>query len=131
MRLSDVRGERTFDVIADVIGPIANIASDKEAAELFSKKKPPEGVSPRAFLLERLKRAVPTLLRGHKSDVLDIMAAVVGVPRSEYAEGLDLVKLLRDCVELVTDEAFVTLFISAQSGGSSASVPASTEADEA
>ena len=44
MRLSDVRGERTLDVIADLIGPIAEIASDEEAAALFRREKVPEGV---------------------------------------------------------------------------------------
>ena len=47
MRLSDVKGERTLDVIADIIDPIANIAEDKEASELFTRKKLPDGMDPR------------------------------------------------------------------------------------
>ena len=34
MRLSDVRGDRTLDVIADLIDPISEIASDEEAVAL-------------------------------------------------------------------------------------------------
>lgn len=30
MKLSDVKGDRVIDVIADVIEPISNIAQDKE-----------------------------------------------------------------------------------------------------
>ena len=45
MRLSDIKGERTLDVIAEIIEPIANIAEDEAAAELFRREKPPEGMS--------------------------------------------------------------------------------------
>ena len=44
MKLSKIKGERVFDVIADIINPIANIAEDKEAAALFQRQKLPDGV---------------------------------------------------------------------------------------
>lgn len=33
MKLSDIKGERTLEVIADIINPIANIAEDETASE--------------------------------------------------------------------------------------------------
>ena len=44
MRLSNVKGERTFDVIAELIDPIYNIAMDPEAAAMFKREKLPEGM---------------------------------------------------------------------------------------
>ena len=130
MRLSDIKGERTLDVIADIIDPIANIAEDEAASNLFRKEKLPDGMTPKKFLLQRAKKAVPALLKGHKSDIISILSTIEGTTAEEYTVSLNLVKLTKDAIDLITDEAFMTLFISAQSGTSSGSAPESTEAPE-
>lgn len=126
MKLSDVRGERVFDVIADIIDPIANIAGDEVAAELFKRKRVPKGTSVRQFMMQRVKESVPTLLREHKRDVLTVLAAINGTSVEEYSEGLTLVSLLKDCTELLTDDVFTTLFISAETGKPSGSATVNT-----
>lgn len=131
MRLSDVKGERTLDVVADIIDPIANIAEDEVAAELFTRKKLPEGMTPQKFLLQRARKAVPSLLKGHKQDVITILSTIEGTSPKEYTGALNLAKLFKDCVELLTDEAFEELFISAQTGDSSGSALENTEDHEA
>lgn len=131
MRLSDIKGERTFDVIADIIDPIANIAEDEAASSLFHRERLPEGMTKKAFLLQRARKAVPALLKGHKGDIIAILSAIEGTTAEEYTASLNLVKLTKDAIDLITDEAFMTLFISAQSGASSGSAPESTEAPEA
>ena len=122
MKLSDIKGDRVIDVIADIIDPIANIAADKEAAELFARKKLPEGADARAFAIQRLRKSVPPLLKTHKGDVVAILAAIEGTPVEEYSENLNLFKLMKDATDLLTDEAFIGLFTSAQTGKSSGSV---------
>lgn len=121
MRLSDIKGERVFDVIADIIDPIANIASDETASSLFKREKLPEGMTAKAFLLERARNAVPSLLKGHKGDIITVLATIAGVSVDDYRASLTLAKLMQDTAELLTDEAFGELFISAQSGTSSVS----------
>ena len=121
MRLSDIKGDRVFDVIADIIDPIANIASDETASALFKREKLPEGMTAKAFLLERAIKAVPALLKGHKSDIITVLATIEGVSADDYMASLTLAKLMQDTAELLTDEAFGELFISAQSGTSSGS----------
>lgn len=133
MRLSGIKGERTFDVIADMIDPIANIAEDKDASELFTRKKLPDGMTPRQFLLRRARASVPVLLRGHKKDLIMILSAVEGTSPEAYTEDLSLAKLFVDCVELMTDEAFLTFFTSAGSetgGASSGDAPENTAVQE-
>lgn len=115
MKLSNVKGDRTLDVIADIMEPIANIAEDKAAAALFHRERVPEGMSPKAFLLARVKRCVPALLRGHKADVIAIFASIEGVTPEEYAKDLNLVKLISDLTELLTDDVFMAFFTSPQS----------------
>lgn len=131
MKLSDVKGERTLEVVADLIDPICNIAQDENAAALFRKEKVPNGVTAKDFILQRVKKGAPKLLKNHKSDIVAILAAIDGVSPEEYEHGLNLVKLFSDFVELMTDEAFGALFISAQSETSSGSAQENTEAQKA
>lgn len=121
MKLSEIKGARTFDVIADIIEPIANIAEDKQLAELFKKEKVPQGVDPRPIVINRLKKHMPYLLKTHKVNLMAIMAAIEGVSTAEYESEITLAKLTKDCSDILTDEAFVALFTSAQSGKPSGS----------
>ena len=111
MRLSEVKGERVFDVIADCIEPIANIAADPEASRMFKREKLPEGRGVNEFLLERARQSVPPLLKNHKSDVITILSTIAGETYEEYASSLTLGSLINDVLQLLTDEAFTELFI--------------------
>lgn len=42
MKLSDVKGDRVLDVLADLIAPVTNIAVDDKAAAIFKKAVVPE-----------------------------------------------------------------------------------------
>lgn len=130
MKLSDIKGDRTLEVIAEIIDPIANIAEDEEASAIFKREKLPEGMSANKFLLKRARKSLPVLLKGHKSDIIAILSAIEGVSAEEYAGTLNLVKLTKDCIDLLTDEVFMQLFISAQSGNNSGSAQENTEAQE-
>ena len=127
MRLSDIKGDRVFDVIADIIDPIANIASDETASALFKREKLPEGMTAKSFLLKRARKAVPALLKGHKNDIITVLSTIEGVSADDYRASLTLAKLMKDTAELMTDEAFGELFISAQSGNSSGSAQENIE----
>lgn len=134
MKLSEIKGEDLFEVLADIIDPIANIAEDEAAAVLFKREKLPEGMTVKQALVKRVRKAVPTLLKGHKRDLITILARVNLTDPDAYAGVLTLPKLLKDTVDLLTDEAFTGLFISAQTetgGESSGSAQENTtESDE-
>ena len=104
MKLSDIRGERTLDVIADLIDPVTSIAQDPAFQDLVSKKKVPEGTDPRQFFVQRLSKALPQLLRTRKREVIQVLATIKGVTWEEYAESMTLATLFTDAVELLTDE---------------------------
>ena len=129
MRLSDIQGERVFDVIADIIDPIANIAEDDAASAMFKREKLPEGMTAKKFMTQRARKALPALLKGHKGDIIAILASIEGVSVERYKDALNLVKLMRDATEILTDEAFGALFLSAQSGKSSGSAQENTEGE--
>lgn len=129
MKLSDIQGERVFDVIADIIDPIANIAEDDAASALFKREKLPDGMTVKQFATQRVRKALPALLKGHKGDIIAILASIEGVSAERYKGALNLVKLMRDATELLTDDAFSALFLSAQSGKSSGSAQENTEGE--
>ena len=105
MKLSEIRGERVFDVIADIIEPACNIASDKDAAALFDRtEKRPEDVTPAEFALGKVKRSMPKLMRSHKDDLVAIMAAIDGCSQDEYRDNLTMAKLIQGFYEILTDE---------------------------
>lgn len=117
MRLSNVKGERTFEVIADIIEPVYRIAQDEAAVEMLSPKPCPEGEDPKRFMARRLVAGVPALLRSHKGDLVAIMAAIEGENAEEYAASLDLAKLVASLTELVSDPALMG-FLASAAGGS-------------
>lgn len=106
MRLSDIRGERVLDVIAEIAAPVINIASDEEALAFFKRRPPKEGQTPQEALAERMGQAAPALMKTHRDDLVAILAALDGVTAEEYVEGMTLGSVLVDVFELLTDEAF-------------------------
>lgn len=107
MKLSDIKGERTLEVVADLVDPIANIAKDKEAMKLFEKKTCPKGKTQKQFFIERVQASLPAMMKNHKQDIIKILSTIEGVSEEEYTDSLNLAKLISDCVELITDEEFL------------------------
>lgn len=110
MKLSEIKGERVFDVIADIVDPIVSIAEDKDAADLFKPKELPKGMTPWEFFLSRVKVSLPPLMRNHKRDLAGVMAAIEGVTVDDYMRDITLGKLLSDLVSLMNDEEFTSFF---------------------
>ena len=105
MRLSEIRGERVFDVIADIIEPACNIIQDKDAAAIFDRtEKRPDGMTASDFVIGKIKRSMPALMRTHKDDLAAILASVNGMDKAEYMENLTMPKLIQGVYEILTDE---------------------------
>lgn len=110
MKLSDIKGERVYDVIADLIAPITAIAMDESASAIFSRKAVPEGMEPWDFFLQRLRDNLPALVKAHKDELSLIMATLNDMTVEEYVENLTIPKLIGDLIDLVTDAEFVSFF---------------------
>lgn len=120
MKLSEVKGERVFDVMADLIEPLCNLATDKDVKALLKKRNCPKGMNPRDFMLKRVRQAVPSIIRNHKDDAIDILCIIGGIEREEYLKGMTLMSLWEDVMDLAGDEDFVAFLASANivTGGS-------------
>lgn len=124
MKLSGIKGDRVLDVIADIIDPIANMVQDKDVAAMFKREAVPEGMEARDFFAERMRKGMPVLLKGHKADIIAVMAAIEGVTPEQYAASLDLPKLFTDAMDLVTDDALLD-FLSSSGTEKDADAPGS------
>lgn len=127
MKLSDIKGDRVLDVIADIIDPIANMVQDKDVAAMFERGAVPDGMEARDFFAQRMRKGLPVLLKGHKADIIAAMAAIEGVTPEQYAASLDFPKLFTDVMELMTDDALLD-FLSSSETGKGADVPGSVSA---
>lgn len=104
MRLSEIRGERIFDVVADITEPLCNIATDPDASYLFRRVQKPDGMSAEEFALSKVKKALPVLMRNHKNDLTAILAALENMPADEYREEMSMASLVKGVYEMLTDE---------------------------
>lgn len=132
MRLSEIKGERVFDVIADLIEPVARIAEDKEAAKLFRREKLSKGETAMGALLKRIRAFAPDLLRNHKGELIEIMATLQGVSKDDYVETLTCFKLPSDIISLLNDSELLAFFGLAQTteAPSSGAAQGNTQAAE-
>lgn len=110
MKLSDIKGDRVFDVIADIIEPVATIAQDEEAMKLFNSADKPEDMGGWEWFVERAKKSIPVLMHKYKGELVKILATVNDVSEEEYVSELNVPKLLANVIDLVTDSEFISFF---------------------
>ena len=108
MKLSELKGERAVEVIADLIPPITNIAADAENLKLTNNKRK-EGESTRDAGIRLFKERIPVLLKTHKADIVEIL----NVLNDGKAEEMSVIAIINSLAELGNDQEFMSLFISA------------------
>lgn len=114
MKLSNIKGDKVLDMVADLIEPVCAIAQSDIAKEVFNKEKPPKGMSVREYALVKMKRCIPKLIRVNKAQIITILAIIAETTPEEYSAQLTPVRLVRDVTDLLNDEDFKELFFSAQ-----------------
>ena len=93
MKLSEYQGEEALDLLADLIEPAGEIMSDKEIGEVFKKNR---------------FKAIGMAIKNHKKAVMQIMAAMDGVPVDEYK--CNVLTLPVKILEILNDPELVQLF---------------------
>lgn len=107
MKLSELKGERAIEVIADLIVPVTSIASDQKNLSIF--KKQGSGERSKEEVAKDLSEKIPTLLKTHKKDVLDILCAFNPDAKPEEMSVYDIINGVSD---LLSDKDFLSLFLS-------------------
>ena len=114
-QISEIKGEKSFDILAGLIEPVTNIATDKKSAELFGLRPLPKGMTTEQFVLQRVKEAIPTLMKRHKKDLIAILALLSDMTEKEYKEQMTLDGVMGDLSPLISDPIFNAFFTMPQS----------------
>ncbi len=96
MKLSDYKNEDALDLLAELIEPATKIMTDKNIQKLV-KGKNKAGV-------------VKTIIKSHKSEIIEILAILDGVPVDQYE--CTIFTLPAKILELVNDKDLVNFFTS-------------------
>lgn len=107
MKLSELKGEKAIEVIADLIAPVTSIASDQKNLSIF--KKHGSGERSKEEVAKEMSEKIPTLLKTHKKDVLDILCAFNPDAKPEEMSVYDIINGVSD---LLSDKDFLSLFLS-------------------
>lgn len=108
MKLSEIKGERAIEVIADLIEPITEIASSEKIKGMFPIV-PKEGETPDKAAMRVIKTNIPELLKFHKKEV----AKILGTLENTDPEKLSLATIAKGLVDMAGDKTFLELFSSA------------------
>lgn len=93
-KISEYKNEEALDLLADIIEPAAKIFADKEIAKFMHGS-------------QRLA-AVSAAIKGHKKEVLEILARLNGVPVEEYV--CNIFSLPSTLLEVLNDEELLNFF---------------------
>ena len=111
MKLSDIKGERAIDTLAELIDPISDIAQDESVVSLVNSG-------------QKLK-AVKALLKRHKRSVITIMALLNEENPETYEPKLFQLPVM--VLEILNDPDLADLFPSGDGVKSSGSPMGNTE----
>lgn len=70
--LADIKDDEALDLLADILDPVIEIASDPKVKEMVSDEK-----------ISRVQ-AVQYVIKNHKKPIMQILAMLDGVPVEEY-----------------------------------------------
>lgn len=96
MKLSEYRGEDALDLLADILEPTAIIFADRKIWEIAKGGR----------MIDGIKYAIKT----HKHEIIEILAAMDGVPVAEYE--CNILALPIRVFDILNDEELKDFFTS-------------------
>lgn len=105
MKLSEIQGERAIEVIADLIEPFSNIATDPNIKSVLQIRKK-ENETAEEAAIRAIKKNIPVLLKEHKKDV----AQCIGILEGIDPEKLNILEIIKGLSEMMTDKTLMQLF---------------------
>lgn len=107
MKLSEVKGEKALDMLADLIEPIMEIIEDKEVSKILKSRHNKDKVDSTKIILGR---AVSAAIKNHKKAVITILATLDDIPVDQYE--CNLLSLPKKMMDIINDPAIFDLFTS-------------------
>lgn len=107
MKLSEVKGEKALDMLADLIEPIMEIIEDKEVSKILKSRHSKDKADSTKIILGR---AVSVAIKNHKKAVITILATLDDIPVDQYE--CNLLSLPKKMMDIINDPAIFDLFTS-------------------
>lgn len=98
MKLSDFKGEDALDVLADIIEPVTDIATDTDVTDQWKSKG-------------KMASLVKVILKKHPKGVIAILARLENKSYEEYAETINIATLPAKLLEVMQDEVLMSFFL--------------------
>lgn len=92
-KLSEIKGEEAIDVLAEILVPIVDIVNDEEVRNGFETN---------------VAKSVSIALKKHKTEVMQIFAAIDGKPVEDL--DIDLMTLPAAIIEILNEPSVKALF---------------------
>ena len=125
MKLSEYKDEQALDVLAEIIEPAAYIMADPEIRAKVKIDKEKDDEKSKTDVLGIVK----IILKKHKKEIIEILAAVDGVPVEEYH--CNVFTLPVKIIELLNDKELIGFFTSqASMEDASASIAPTVNTEE-
>jgi hypothetical protein len=98
MKLSDYRGEKALDILADLIEPASKIFGDKEVAQSYQSGN-------------KLK-CVKVAIKNHKKEVIELLAVLDGEDAKTYEEKVTIFTVPIKLLQILNDPELMQAFSS-------------------
>lgn len=100
MKLSEIKGDRALDVVADLIEPLAKISEDTALRQLLSSAD-----------VNKVK-IVTSLIKNHKPEIIEILSIIEGEDVETFKDKMTLITLPKAILDIVNDKEVMNLFTS-------------------
>lgn len=114
MKLLELNAEQGLDAIADIIGPVCEIAMDKRTEKLFKQEQMKKGDTIAMTLAKRFKDSLPVLIKDHKESLIEILAVLNQVTVEEYKKTKNIANIINDIFDFINDPELMAFFTSAE-----------------
>lgn len=94
-KFSDIKGEESLDVLAEILVPITAIANDEKVRQ---------GIETNVAMCASIA------LKEHREEVIEVLTAIDGRSKEEMLEDLDLLTLPTILIEILNEPTIQSLF---------------------
>ena len=98
MKISEYRDEAALELLANISEPAIEIFADEQLADLIRQKKS--------------GKAVSVAIKNHKKEVMELLAALEGVPVEEFH--CSVFTLPAKLIEILSDKELIAFFSNTQ-----------------
>lgn len=98
-KLNDFKGDAAWDVLIDIVDPIATIATDEEVKKAFTNKA-------------EIKDFARAVVKNHKAEATKILAALAEKDYETFRNEITVTDILLGVLSILKDREVIDLFLS-------------------